>query len=349
MNIAVVKDEIFLKHDPGDYHPERPERLIKIYERLSKPDLADFIKVFKPREATFEELCWNHSPEYVKTIQQTAGQARVQLDPDTATCPDSYEAAVKAVGAQFVALDAIFKGEVSDVFCLVRPPGHHAERDRAMGFCLFNNIALAAHYALKKLGLKKILIIDWDLHHGNGTQWSFYDSAEVLYFSTHQFPYYPGTGRVEEIGEGPGTGYTVNVPLPAGCGDLEYATVFKKVLVPIARAYQPEVILISAGFDIYFGDPLGGMLVTPIGVAYLVRVVKQLAAECCQGMILLTLEGGYSLQGLSDCVAAVIFELVGRSIIPTDKLEEFEEEEKPLDVLTRVKTVLGKFWPELEA
>ena len=349
MKVAIVKDEIFLRHNPGDYHPERPERLIKIYERLSEPDIAGFIEVLKPREATFEELCWNHSPEYVKTIQQTAGQGHVQLDPDTATSPESYEAAVKAVGAQFVGLEAIFSGKVKDVFCLVRPPGHHAERDRAMGFCLFNNVALAAHYALKKLGARRVLIIDWDLHHGNGTQWSFYNTREVLYFSTHQFPYYPGTGRVEEIGEGEGLGYTVNAPLPAGYGDLEYITVFKKVLVPVARAYQPDVILVSAGFDIYFGDPLGGMLVTPIGVAYLTRLVKQLALECCEGRLLLTLEGGYSLQGLSDCVAAVIFELVGRSIIPTDKFEEFEEQEKELEVLAQIRNVLAKFWPEVGA
>ncbi|NPA49056.1 MAG: histone deacetylase [Thermodesulfobacteria bacterium] len=349
MNIAIVKDEIFLRHNPGEYHPERPERLVKIYERLAEPDIADFIKILKPREATFEELCWNHSPEYVKLIQQTAGQNHVQLDPDTATCPESYEAAIKAVGAQFVGLDAIFKGEVQDVFALVRPPGHHAERDRAMGFCLFNNVALAAHYALKRLGVKRVLIVDWDLHHGNGTQWSFYQSKDVLFFSTHQFPYYPGTGRVEEIGEGEGLGYTVNVPLPAGCGDPEYATVFKKILVPVARAYNPDVILVSAGFDIYFGDPLGGMLVTPVGVAYLTRIVKKLAQECCRGRLLLTLEGGYSLQGLSDCVAAVIFELVGRSIIPTDKLQEFEEIEKPLEVLERVRAVHAKFWPEVAA
>ncbi len=347
MNIAIVKDEIFLKHNPGEYHPERPERLIKIYERLAEPDIAEFVKVLKPREASFEELCWNHSPEYIKTIQQTAGQNRVQLDPDTATSPESYEAAVKAVGAQFVGLEAIFKGEVQDVFALVRPPGHHAERERAMGFCLFNNVALAAHYALQKLGAKRILIVDWDLHHGNGTQWSFYDRKDVLYFSTHQFPYYPGTGRVEEIGEGEGIGYTVNVPLPAGCGDLEYATVFKKILIPITKAYQPDVILVSAGFDIYFGDPLGGMLVTPIGVAFLTRIIKKLARQYCNGRLLLTLEGGYSLQGLSDCVAAVIFELVGRSIIPTDKLEEFEETEKPLEILTRVQTIHKKFWPEI--
>ena len=345
MAIGIIKDEIFLKHYPGDWHPERPERLEKIYARLEEPDLAPFIKTLPPREATFEELSWNHAPEYIKTIEQTAGQDHVQLDPDTATSPYSYEAAIKAVGAQFVGLEALFKGVVDQVFALVRPPGHHAEYNRAMGFCLFNNVALAAHYALKRLGLERILIVDWDLHHGNGTQWSFYEDPRVVYFSTHQFPYYPGTGKVEEIGRGEGTGFTVNVPLPAGCGDLEYATVFRKVLVPVAQEFKPQIILVSAGFDLYFGDPLGGMSVTPIGVAYLTRVIKELAEKFCQGRILLTLEGGYSLQGLTDCTAAVILELVGRSIIPLDRLEDIQFRDVDLEVLHQIRVVLGKFWP----
>ena len=349
MQIAIVKDEIFLKHYPGDWHPERPERLEKIYARLEEEDLAPLLKVLAPREATFEELAWNHAPEYIKTIQQTAGQDHVQLDPDTATSPDSYEAAIKAVGAQFVGLDAIFEGQVNYVFALVRPPGHHAEYNRAMGFCLFNNVALAAHYAMKRLGCERVLIVDWDLHHGNGTQWSFYEDPRVVYFSTHQFPYYPGTGRVEEIGRGEGTGYTVNVPLSAGCGDLEYATVYRKVLVPVVRQFKPQVILISAGFDIYFGDPLGGMSVTPVGVAYLTRLIKELAQEVCDNRILLTLEGGYSLQGLSDCTAAVLFELAGKSVIHLDRLEDLNCKDASLEVLARVKAVLEKFWPGIGA
>ncbi len=343
MKVAIIKDEIFLKHNPGDYHPERSERLESIYTHLEDPDFKD-LKILSPRAATEEELSWNHALEYIQKIAATVGKHHVQLDPDTATNPFSYEAAINAVGAQFVGLDALFQGTVKAVFALVRPPGHHAEYNRAMGFCLFNNIALAAHYAIKKLGCNRVLIVDWDLHHGNGTQWSFYESNKVLYFSTHQFPYYPGTGRVEEIGSGKGMGYTVNVPLPAGCGDKEYATVFRKVLVPIVKEFRPDVILVSAGFDIYFADPLGGMAVTPIGVAYLTRILKKLAEEFCQGKILLTLEGGYNLKGLSECVAAVIRELIGKSIIPEDRLEELEKIQAQVETIERLKDHLSTYW-----
>ncbi len=344
MKVAIIKDEVFLKHNPGDYHPERPERLEKIYARLEDPEFSRWLKVLSPRPATEEELAWNHDPAYIKSVAATAGQSHVQLDPDTATSPESYEAALNAVGAQFVGLEALFQESVEAVFALVRPPGHHAEYNRAMGFCLFNNVALAAHYALKRLGCQRVLIVDWDLHHGNGTQWSFYESDQVLYFSTHQFPYYPGTGRVEEIGRGKGAGFTVNVPLSAGCGDGEYATVFHEILVPVVEGFKPEVILISAGFDIYFADPLGGMSVTPIGVAYLTRLIKDLAQRFCQGKILLTLEGGYNLQGLAECVAAVISELAGQSIIPEDRLEELKKVRAPLGVIDQVKETLRPYW-----
>ncbi len=344
MQVAIVKDEVFLRHYPGDYHPERPERLKRIYTRLAEPDLAELIKDLASREATRDELLWNHAPEYIDQVAATAGQPHVQLDPDTATSPDSYEAALKAVGAQFVGLEALFQGQAGAVFALVRPPGHHAEYDRAMGFCLFNNVALGAHYALKRLGCKRVLIVDWDLHHGNGTQHAFYRSAEVLYFSSHQFPYYPGTGRIEEIGEGPGKGFTVNVPLPAGCRDEDYACVFREILVPVAEQFQPDVILVSAGFDIYYADPLGGMSVTPVGVAYLTRIIKDLAQKLCSGRVLFTLEGGYNLQGLAECVAAVILELVSRSIIPGDRLEALHRCGGITEVVRQVQGVLRPYW-----
>ncbi len=344
MPVAIIKDQIFLQHDPGEHHPEQPERLKRIYQRLEQPDLAEITTVLSPRAAIREELLWNHAPEYIDQIEATAGKIRVQLDPDTATSPDSYQAALKAVGAQFVGLEALFQGLCKAVFALVRPPGHHAEYDRAMGFCIFNNVALAAHYVLKRLQGKRVLIIDWDLHHGNGTQHAFYKSAEVLYFSVHQFPDYPGTGRAEEIGQGPGAGFNVNVPFPPGCGDKEYASAFRNILVPVAEQFSPDVILVSAGFDIYYADPLGGMSVTPVGIAYMTRVVKDLAEKLCQGRLLLTLEGGYNLQGLVECVSAVIFELFGRSIIPDDRLQELQNCPGLTEVELHIKELLKPYW-----
>ncbi len=207
-------------------------------------------------------------------------------------------------------------GEVDNAFALVRPPGHHAEKDYAKGFCLFNNVAVAAAHALRELGLKRVLIVDWDLHHGNGTQNAFYQTDQVLYFSTHMYPYYPGSGALQEMGSGQGEGYNINVPLSGGMNDLAYAAIFNAVLTPIARQYQPEMIMVSAGYDIYYGDPLGTMAVTEAGFAYLTRVVKNLACELCGGRLLLTLEGGYNLTGLRDGVLASLGELAGISGSP---------------------------------
>ncbi len=339
MRVGIVKDDIFLLHDPGSYHPENPLRLETIYSGIEEDKtIPKKVKFLSPREATYEELLWNHTKEYVDKVASTAGQSRVVLDPDTSTSAKSYEAAIKAVGAQFVAIDELLNDRLDAVFALVRPPGHHAERDRAMGFCLFNNVALAAYYAMNKYGLKKILIIDWDLHHGNGTQHSFYNTSKVLYFSTHQFPYYPGTGDVTEIGEGEGLGFTVNVPLNAGCGDVEYVTIFKKILVPVALKYNPEIIMVSAGFDIFYQDPLGGMSVTPSGIAYLTKIVKEIAQKCCNNKILLTLEGGYNLKGLLECVVAVVRELIGEEVIFQDYLEKLDKADKDMEIIKRVQS-----------
>ncbi|RUM89881.1 MAG: histone deacetylase [Thermodesulfatator sp.] len=341
MKVGLVYDDLFLQHKPGDYHPERPERLIKIRERLQQEDLAPWISWLAPRRANKEEILWNHSEAYYERVASTAGKPYVQLDPDTATSEASFEAALHAVGAQFVALDELFRENFRSVFCLVRPPGHHAEYDRAMGFCLFNNAALAAHYALKVLKFSRVLLVDWDLHHGNGTQHSFYPHPEVLYFSTHQFPYYPGTGRLEEVGQGEGTGYTVNVPLPAGCGDAEYLAVFEEILRPVARAFRPEVVIVSAGFDPYEEDPLGGMRVSSKGFGALAGVVREIAEESAEGKVLLTLEGGYSLSGLAESVAQVIRVLAG-----ADKPEiKGEPSAKFRQYLEDIKRFFSRYWP----
>jgi len=271
----------------------------KLVERLKLIDIA-------ARKAAKDEVAWVHDPRYIDIIASTEGKPYVRLDPDTSTSPESYEAALMAVGGLINATKAAFEGTVDRAFALVRPPGHHAERDRAMGFCLFNNVAIAAEYALKKLSAKRVAIIDWDLHHGNGTQHSFYTRSDVLYMSTHQYPYYPGTGANYEMGEGEGEGFTVNVPLSSNHGDAEYIAIFEEIFKPIILEYAPDIILLSAGFDIYEFDPLGGMKVTASGFGQLTRVLLEAAEKICNGKLVATLEGGYDLGGLTQGVKAVL-------------------------------------------
>jgi len=306
---AILKSDVFLAHDPGFSHVENPSRLEVVYDGLNSFAGMGDILFPEPTPATRADLLRVHSPAHVDRIAATAGKAYEVLDADTCTSARSYEAAVLAAGAVVGAARLVAAGEVENGFALVRPPGHHAEKDYAKGFCLFNNVAVAAAYALSELGLKRVMIVDWDLHHGNGSQNSFYQTDQVLYFSTHMYPYYPGSGALQELGSGRGKGYNVNVPLSGGMNDIAYASIFNEVLAPIARQYQPEMIMVSAGYDIYYGDPLGTMAVTEVGFAYLTRVVKNLAAELCNGRLLLTLEGGYSLTGLRDGVLASLGEL----------------------------------------
>jgi len=308
---AIFKNDLFLMHDPGPNHPERVDRLRVIYEFLEKEEnRSKFVfPDFEP--ADHDHVAQNHSGELIDRVSQTAGKKYDYLDQDTATSAKSYDAALLAAGSVMKGVDMLVAGEIDNGFALVRPPGHHAEKERAMGFCLFNNVAVAARHAQTVHNLKKIMIVDWDLHHGNGTQYSFYDSSSVLYVSTHQFPFYPGTGALQEAGNESGEGYTINVPLPGGLGDLEYAAIFNDIVGPVGRAYGPDLILVSAGFDIYHGDPLGSMSVKPAGFAYMTRVLVELAEQVCGGRVLVTLEGGYNLKGQRDGALAVLSELLG--------------------------------------
>lgn len=318
--VAILYGEIFLKHKAGDFHPESPLRLETILKRLSQEDLKNLIEFYPPDRATKEEILWNHTEELYNLIASTAGKPYFSLDPDTATNEYSFEAALYAVGAQKRALKLLLEEGYNYAFALVRPPGHHAERDRAMGFCLFNNVALAAYYAKNYYGLKRILIIDFDLHHGNGTQRSFYEDPEVLFFSTHQFPYYPGTGNYTEIGYGHGRGFTINVPLKAYCGDDDFIFFYQNLLKPIAQQYKPEIVLVSAGFDSLKGDPLGSLQLSYQGLSVLIKIIKEIAELSAHGKILLTLEGGYNLQNLAEGVATIIKTLTNKEqvTIPQD-------------------------------
>jgi acetoin utilization deacetylase AcuC-like enzyme len=343
---GIVCHELYKQHLANFPHVETPERLQVIYDMLDAVDMAGKFVTISPRPATHDELAWIHSDAHIRRVAATDGKAHASLDPDTQTTPLSYQAAILAVGGLFSLVDKIFDGSVENGFALVRPPGHHAEADRAMGFCLFNNVALGARYAMNKYGVKRILIVDWDLHHGNATQHSFDTDPGILYFSTHQFPHYPGTGSLNEVGRGEGKGFTVNVPLSPGCGDSEFFKIFTQVFAPITRDFQPELIFVSAGFDTYIGDPLGGMRVTPHGYAAMTRLMMGLAETCASGRLAMTLEGGYHLAGLKESVRAVLKELVGESILTADDLEGFEKGAEP-PVVKEVVEVQRSYWPLL--
>jgi acetoin utilization deacetylase AcuC-like enzyme len=341
---AIFRNPLFLEHDPGYGHPESPDRLAAIYAALDAPNYLDHYLLPSFLPAGHELLALNHTVAHIKRVAATKGKIFETLDPDTHTSPRSYEAGCLAVGAVVKAIEMLAAGEIDNGFALVRPPGHHAERDRTSGFCLFNNVAVAAQYGLERLGMERILIIDWDIHHGNGTQHSFYDTDRVLYFSTHQYPYFPGTGALTETGAGKGEGFNMNVPLPGGQDDRAYAAIFRRLLCPVARQYKPDCIIVSAGFDIYFGDPLGTMGVTTNGFAYMTRMLVDLAAEICNGRLLLALEGGYNLSGLRDGVTACLSELLGEKGVEDVALGEIERGSSPLIALERAIEVAKKHW-----
>ena len=302
---AVVVDKEYLKHQPGDAHPERPERIKVLLDLAAELDRGKFF-LLGPKPAQRADIEATHGKDYVRSIEATAAHDVYALDGDTITCRDSFAVSVLAVGGLLQLIDAIAAKEAQNGFALVRPPGHHALRHRAMGFCLFNTMAIAAEYVKRVHGAKKVMIMDWDVHHGNGTQDAFYDDPSVLFISTHQFPFYPGSGAVNEVGVGAGEGFTINIPLPAGCADPEYLQVFQEIIVPAAERFQPEWILVSAGFDPHRRDPLGGMGVTEAGFAAMARRLLALAEKFAGARIAFLLEGGYDLAGLKNSVAAVL-------------------------------------------
>ena len=300
-------DDIYLKHKTTEGHPEAPQRLVAIVERLKAKGLHFQLFPLTPSPAPLEWLTTVHTAEYIQRARNSCENGTRYLDSlDTPVSPKSYDAALMAAGGVLSAIDAVMQKKVTNAFCAIRPPGHHATKDEAMGFCIFNNIAVGARYIQKKYNLSKILIVDWDVHHGNGTQAMFYDDPAVLYFSVHQYPFYPGTGSKAEKGSGKGLNYNINVPLPAGSGDSDYLMVFEEELKPAALAFSPDFVLISAGFDAHKDDLLGGMEVTAQGFAQLTQLVKQIAERCCAGRLVSVLEGGYHPEGLSASVEAHI-------------------------------------------
>jgi acetoin utilization deacetylase AcuC-like enzyme len=314
--VGIVDDARFLDHNRGAGHIEGPERLEAVREMIAA-GLPFSWRRIEPRPATDEELRAVHSPAYLEALSRTAGQPYVRLDADTSATALSFETARLAAGAAIAAADAVLDGTVSSAVALLRPPGHHAERDRAMGFCLINNIAVAAEHLIRARGLGRVLVVDWDLHHGNGTQRAFWARKDVLYFSTHAYPYYPGSGYWDERGTSDGTGYTVNIPLAAGKGDREFAWIYREILGPIARGFRPEFVLVSAGFDIAAGDPLGPMQVTPRGFSALAAEVLGAAGETAGGRVLFLLEGGYDPARLAEGIRRTLLQASG-AVPPPD-------------------------------
>ncbi len=293
----------YLKHDMGVGHPESPDRLRAIVSRLKAGGVLDRLVLIEPTSVADEWITQVHKASYLTSLKSRAPvSGRVSLDPDTSISAGSLPAAYLAAGGVLAAADAIMAGTVDHAFCAIRPPGHHAESDRAMGFCLFNNVAIAARYLQRRHGVARVLIVDWDVHHGNGTQHTFDDDPSVLFFSTHQYPHYPGTGRATERGKGKGEGLTINVPMSAGQGDEDYREIFERVLVPAADAYKPEFVLISAGFDAHRDDPLASMGLTEEGYAALTGIVAGIARRHSKSRVLSCLEGGYNLNALAASV-----------------------------------------------
>jgi acetoin utilization deacetylase AcuC-like enzyme len=323
MTTALIYDPIFLEHKTPRNHPESPQRVEEAYlvlEALGWLEREGLVQL-APRAATEDELAAVHERAYIQEVKEASQKAAEQEErtghrslhfaTDTYVSAKSYEAAIKAAGAPLTAIDAIMKGEVNNAYCLVRPPGHHALPEAAMGFCLFNNVAVAARYALDKHGLERVMIIDYDVHHGNGTQEMFYEDPRVLYFSVHQAPFYPGTGLSDERGEGPGLGTTINVPLPATTGYETYEPVFRQVMAPAADRFNPQLILVSAGYDAHWNDPLGQMNLSTVDFAQLNGVIIELANLLCDGRLVMVQEGGYSQEVMGACVATSINWLLG--------------------------------------
>ncbi len=312
MAVGYVYHPIYLKHDTGG-HVENARRLEAIISHLERTGLKSQLNLIEPRAASIEEISRVHRREYIKEIEEMAQRGGGWLDPDTLMSAGSYEAALYAAGGLIRAVEVVMAGEVASAFALVRPPGHHATSSYAKGFCLFNNIAIATEHALAEYKLERILIIDFDVHHGNGTQEAFYDNPRVMYISTHEYPFYPGTGDLKETGGGAAEGTVINIPLSAGGGDSEYLNVLEQIIVPAAKGFKPQLILVSAGYDAHWADPLAMMQMSVTGFGQMAGIIKGLADELCGGRLVLTLEGGYHLEALAASVKATLDRLLGNT------------------------------------
>ncbi|MGD9765347.1 MAG: histone deacetylase [Candidatus Binatia bacterium] len=340
MPTGIVLDQRYMAHDTGRGHPERPERIGVLLSALAgRPDLEQI----EPRLATPDEVTLVHGEGHYVAVERTAMRERSAFDADTPVSRQSFEIARLATGGVLALIDAVMAGRVRNGFALVRPPGHHAERERAMGFCLFNNVAIGAAYLRAQHGLERVLVMDWDVHHGNGTQHVFAGDPGVLFVSSHRWPFYPGTGALNEVGTGEGRGFTINLPFPGGFGDAEYLEAFHAVVEPLALEYQPQFILISAGFDPHRRDPLGGMAVTEYGFASMAHTLCDVAGRTCEGRVVAVLEGGYDLEAMRDSASRVLDQLRGEPLPASSALPP----SRAGAVLEAVKRLHGPQWKSL--
>jgi acetoin utilization deacetylase AcuC-like enzyme len=339
MSLILIHSDRFLDHQPPPGHPERVERG-EVMRGIANAWKQRGQIVQAPRPATPQELRQVHSDAHLAAIDKTAGRA-VSLDPDTYTSPDSRDVALLAAGAAISGVEAIVQSRATRVLALVRPPGHHAERDRAMGFCLYNNIAVASAHALT-LGLERVVVVDYDVHHGNGTQWIFYEDPRVLYISTHQYPFYPGTGAAGDVGRGKGAGFTLNVPMEAGSTDGDYDVVFKELIIPVIDQFRPELMLISAGYDAHERDPLARMRLSTNGYALLTKALYDAAGRHCHGRVVAVTEGGYDLTALKACLESTITVLNDGPVqTPAQPLPATSRSRA---AITAVRSAQSKFW-----
>jgi acetoin utilization deacetylase AcuC-like enzyme len=338
MTTAYLTDQSFIEHRlPGYNHPENPNRLLETWEILDNSKVTERLKIIKPTPVTREMLRAVHEESMIARLERIPQENRLTLiDQDTYALPVSWEIAKLSAGAVVKAVDSVVKGHISNAFTASRPPGHHATPSRSMGFCLVNNVAIAARYAVDQLGLERVMIMDYDVHHGNGTQDIFYDDNRVLFISTHQYPFYPSSGSLKETGVGKGMGYTINIPLPNSHGDKSYKQIFEQIIWKAARRYKPQLIIVSAGFDGHFQDPLGQMRLTNTGYAHLTRELIAMAKELCDGKIVFAMEGGYDVVALGHGMLNIAYALLGEDKISDPYGEAGGKDPDPNSVIEQV-------------
>jgi acetoin utilization deacetylase AcuC-like enzyme len=347
LKTGLIYDPAYLNHNTGG-HPESGNRVAYAYSILNETGMLEKLVAIKPRPASMEEIGLVHLLEYITRVRDFSNRGGGSFGPDNVGSSGTFDTALLAAGGTLSAVDAVMARKVESAFALVRPPGHHARPGAAMGFCFFNNVAICARYAAQKYGLSRILVVDWDVHHGNGTEEIFYNDSSVLYFSVHHDWSFPGTGHADRVGEGKGKGYNINVPLPRRSGDDDYEYVFRQILQPVAYEYNPELVLVSAGMDTHAKDPIGQMNVTGAGYSKMTEIVLEIAGRCCGGSSVFVLEGGYNLKALAEGVLSVVHTMNGWNFTGDDlKDPDLLVKIAVKSTVVGVKRALEPYWPVL--